>query len=69
MLVAWYRIQIGKESQKSQIIVLYLSLLLDENVMFSFKYLQENEELGLEFTEPDIYATIMIFGIWLTFSY
>lgn len=38
-----------------------LSLLLDENVMFSFKYLQENEELDWNLLKPDIYATIMDF--------
>ena len=38
-----------------------MSLLLDENVMFSFKYLQENEELDWNLLKPDIYATIMDF--------
>ncbi|OWK10065.1 NFU1 [Cervus elaphus hippelaphus] len=33
----------------------------DENVMFSFTYLQENEELDWNLLKPDIYATIMDF--------
>ena len=40
---------------------LYLSLLFGGNVAFSFKYLQESEELAWNLLKPDIYATIMDF--------